>query len=83
MASEYGWQSVERIGFYDAVMLLDLIAERKKQEILILNIASQADPKELQKRLSSNNSLEKLKLDEFGLERFKNVLSKGSNFKVK
>jgi hypothetical protein len=70
------------MGFYDAVVLLDLVVNRKKENIMIANIAAQADPKELRKRLFENSNME-IKLDEVGIETLKQTLDRNSKFKVK
>lgn len=82
LASEYGWQAVESLGFYDSINLLGLVTDRKRDNIMSMSIATQADPKELRKRLYENN-VEKVKLDENGIEALKQKLGKRSQFKVK
>jgi hypothetical protein len=66
------------------VVLVDIINERNKNEMMMNCIASQADPKELKKRLFTENLLDRpTELDENSFNNFVANLSANSRIKVK
>jgi len=64
------------------VIFLDIISDRRKDNIIIQSVATQSDPKELRKRLfSETDHPERLDVNSF--ENFKRSLAKGSHLGVK
>ena len=62
---------------------MDIIIDRKKNDIFTMSVATQSDPKELQKLLFKENAIASTKLDTNALDRLKGKLGKRSKFGVK
>lgn len=62
---------------------MEVISDRKKENILIQCVANNSDPNKLKKSLYANDYYRSDKLDVTGLENLKQKLTNGSKFGVK